>query len=156
MKLYMKQKVFSWTDRFTVKDENENDHYTVEGELISFGHKLHVYDANGSEAAFISQKVFSFMPTFEVYVDGVYQFSVVKEFSFFDVRYTLEGTDWMVRGDLFQHEYSIESGALTIAGIRKAWLSWGDSYEIDIADGVNEVPVIAAVLAIDCVLEQND
>ena len=37
MKLYIKQKVFSWADRFTVKDSSGNDRYFVEGELFSWG-----------------------------------------------------------------------------------------------------------------------
>ena len=30
MKLYIRQKVFSWTDRFTVRDGDGRDRYTVE------------------------------------------------------------------------------------------------------------------------------
>jgi uncharacterized protein YxjI len=37
MKLYIKQKVFSWGDKFTVKDATGNDRYFVEGEVFSFG-----------------------------------------------------------------------------------------------------------------------
>jgi len=44
MKLYLKQKVFSWRDRFFAKDESGNDRYAVEGEIISWGKKLRVYD----------------------------------------------------------------------------------------------------------------
>ena len=68
MKLYIKQKVFTWGDKFTVKDINGNDRYYVEGEVFSWGKKLHVYDMNGNEAAFIQQKVFSFLPRYFVYV----------------------------------------------------------------------------------------
>ena len=35
MKLYIKQKVFSIGERFTVKDEFGNDRYFVEGEWLS-------------------------------------------------------------------------------------------------------------------------
>lgn len=35
MKLYIKQKVFSWGDKFTVKDVNGEDRYFVEGEIFS-------------------------------------------------------------------------------------------------------------------------
>ena len=41
MKLYIKQKVFSWGDKFTVKDVNGEDRYFVEGEIFSWGKKLH-------------------------------------------------------------------------------------------------------------------
>lgn len=50
MKLYIKEKVFSWGYKFTVKDELGNDKYVVEGEVFSWGKKLHVYDMSGYEA----------------------------------------------------------------------------------------------------------
>ena len=42
MKLYIRQKVFSWGDRFTVKDAAGEDRYAVQGEAFSLGKKLHV------------------------------------------------------------------------------------------------------------------
>ena len=64
MKLYIKQKVFSWGDKFTVKDKAGRDRYYVEGEIFTFGRKLHVYDMSGREVAFIKQEVWRFwMPT---------------------------------------------------------------------------------------------
>ena len=36
MKLYIKEKVFSWGDKFTVKDEYGNDKYFVQGEVFSW------------------------------------------------------------------------------------------------------------------------
>ena len=68
MKLCIKQKVFSWVDRFTVFDETGADKYYVEGEFFSWGKKLHVTDLTGRETAFIQQKVFSMMPRFFVYM----------------------------------------------------------------------------------------
>lgn len=34
MNLYIKQKVFSWTDKFTVRDEAGNVRFTVGGESL--------------------------------------------------------------------------------------------------------------------------
>ena len=67
MKLYIKQKVFSWGDKFTVKDEYGNDKYLVQGEVLSFGKKLHVYDSVGREVAFIKQEIWSFLPRYYVF-----------------------------------------------------------------------------------------
>ena len=66
MKLYIKQKVFSWGDKFTVKDEAGRDCYYVEGEIFTFGRKLHVYDMRGREVAFIKQEVWSWMPRYYI------------------------------------------------------------------------------------------
>ena len=49
MRLWMKQKVFSWGDHFTIKDDAGNDRYTVQGEVFSWGKKLHVLDSFGND-----------------------------------------------------------------------------------------------------------
>ena len=56
-RLYMKQKVFSLKDRFTIKDEYDTDVYYVEGEFLSLGKKLHVYNTRDEEVAYIQQKL---------------------------------------------------------------------------------------------------
>lgn len=154
MKLYMKQKVFSFADRFYIKDEEGRDRYYVEGELFSWGKKLHVYDESGHEAAFIQQKVFSFLPRFYVYIEGQEIAEIVKEFTFFKASYRIEGLNWSVKGDFWDHEYEIYEGSNFVVSISKQWFTWGDSYVIDIADHVDERYALAVVLAIDAVIAQ--
>jgi uncharacterized protein YxjI len=152
MTLYMKQQIFSWSDKFTIKDELGNDRYFVEGELFSWGHKLHVFDANNREVAFIKQELFVFLPKFDVYVNGSLAVSVKRELTVFTPKYTLEGTDWTVDGDFWQHRYEITGSSGGVASITKALFTWGDSYEIEISADADELLVLATVLAIDCVI----
>ena len=152
MKLYIKQKVFSWKDKFTVKDERGEDRYFVEGELFSFGKKLHVYDTAGNELSFIHQKVLSFLPRFFVYVGDRQVAEIVKEFTLFRNKYRIDGLGWEVDGDFLDHDYEISYQGRPVASITKAWFTWGDSYEIDIADGIDPINALSVVLAIDCVL----
>ena len=65
MKLYLKQKVFSWKDQGTVKDENGNDKYYIEGKVFSLGKQLTVRDANQNDVAFIKQKVLTYFKQLE-------------------------------------------------------------------------------------------
>lgn len=60
MKYYIKQKVFSWKDKFIVKDEQNQEAYSVEGEFLSWGKKLHVKDRNGKEVLYIKQNLWNF------------------------------------------------------------------------------------------------
>lgn len=152
MKLYVRQKVFSWRDRFTVKDENGVDKYYVEGELFSWGKKLHIYNMAGNEVAFIQQKVFSFLPRYYVFIDGRQAAEIVKEFSFFKPRYSIAGPGWTVEGNIWAHDYRIENNGRYIVSIRKEWLTWGDCYTLDIADRKDEIIAMAVVLTIDCVM----
>lgn len=157
MKLYMKQKVFSWADRFTVKDELGNDRFYVEGRLFSWGKQLFVYDAaSGAEVAFIKQKVMSFLPRFYVFVGGVQYLEIVKEFTFLRPRYSIYGKDWQVEGDFFEHEYSVTQNGQFVVTISKEWLAWGDTYAINIGDPRDEVAALATVLAIDCAIDQRN
>ena len=156
MKLYIKQKVFSWKDRFTVKDDSGVDRYFVEGELFSWGKKLHVLNAFGNEVAFIQQKLWSFMPRYEVYINGRLIAEIKKEFTFFKPRYSIEGLNWSVEGDFWDHQYQIIQSGRTVVSIQKEWFTWGDSYALDIASPQDEIYALAVVLAIDCVNEQQN
>lgn len=153
MILHMKQKVFSWSEKFTIKDAMDKDRYFVEGELFSWGHKLHVYNMANQEVAFIKQVILTFLPMFEVYIDDQLVVEVKKEFTFFRSKYSLEGTDWTVDGDFWAHDYEISSPSGIIASVSKAYFTWGDSYQMDITDGADEILLIATILAIDCVLD---
>ena len=91
MKLYIKEKVFSWGDKFTVKDEFGNDKYVVEGEVFSWGKKLHVCDMRGYEVAFIKQEVWSFLPRYYVFCGDEQVAEIKKEFSFPKIQYCRTG-----------------------------------------------------------------
>ena len=156
MKFYIRQKVFSWRDKFTVKDEYGQDRFYVEGELFSLGKKLHINDMSGNEVAFIQQKLLTFLPKFYVFVGGTQIAEIVKEFTFFRNKYRIEGLGWEVDGDFLDHDYEITAHGRPIVTITKAWFTWGDSYEINVADGTDPVNALAVVLAIDCVLEAQN
>ena len=155
MKLYIKEKVFSWGDKFTVKDAYGEDKYIVEGEVFTFGKKLHVYDRSGREVAFIKQEVWSFLPRFYVFCGDRQVAEIKKEFTFLFPRYTIEGLGWEIEGSFMAHDYQITKRGRKIVTISKEWMTWGDSYELDIADPAEELVALAVVIAIDCVTEAS-
>jgi uncharacterized protein YxjI len=156
MKLYIKEKVFSWGDKFFVKDALGEDKYVVQGEVFSLGKKLHVYDMLGREAAFIKQELMTWLPRFTVYADGEQIAQVKKEFSFLFPRYSIEGLGWEIEGSFWEHEYQITQNGQPIVNISKEWMTWGDSYELDIRSPADEIIALAVVLTIDCVREAQN
>ena len=155
MKLYMKEKVFFFHDRFTIRDESGRDKYFVEGEFLSLGKRLHLLNAHGEEVALIRQELFTLMPRFTVSVAGREIASIRKEFTFFFQRYVIDGLGWEVEGSIWEHRYEIRKNGRTIVAIDKEWMTWGDSYCLDIADPRDELLVLAVVLTIDCVAEAS-
>ena len=150
MKLYIKQKVFSWRDKFAVFDETEQSRWFAQGEIFTFGRKLHVYDASGTEVAFIRQKIFSFLPRYFIETGGgVFEF--VKELTLLRPRYTIRNLDWVADGNFWQHDYMVSDSYGEVMRISKAWLTWGDFYELNICDPKNELLCLCVALAIDCI-----
>ena len=138
-----------------MKDSHGNDRYFVEGEVFSFGKKLHIYNSTHNEKAFIKQELLTWMPRYSVFIGDRQVAQVVKKFTLFLHQYSIEGLGWEVDGDFFAHEYQIRKSGRVIASIHKEWMTWGDSYELDIDDGVDEVMALAVVLAIDAVIESS-
>ena len=156
MKLYMKEKLFSFHDRFTIKDENGWDKYYVEGEFLSLGKRLHLLNSFGEEVALIRQELFTLMPRYTVSVAGREIARIRKEFTLFFQRYVIDGLGWEVEGSVWEHRYEIRKNGRLIVAIDKEWMTWGDSYVLDIVDPADEILALAVVLTIDCVAESNN
>lgn len=153
MRYQMKQKLLSWGDDFYVRDEHGNDVYFVDGKAFSFGDQLSFRDMAGTELAFIKQKVFSIGRTYEIYRNGALAAVVARElFSFLHHRFTVDvpgPDDLEAEGNLLDHEYVFRRGDRVVASVSKQWLALGDTYGIDIADGEDDVLILASAVVID-------
>ncbi|MDN6625880.1 MAG: LURP-one-related family protein [Pisciglobus halotolerans] len=152
MELVIKQRLFSWKDRFTVKNREGEDCYFVEGEFFSWGKKLHIYDREEKEVLYIEQKLWSWLAEYSLYIDGEEQGIVRQQLTLFHPRYVIEGPDWQVEGDFWAHEYNIIEKEQVIASISKEWFSWGDSYTLSIQDESQALLALGVVLVIDCII----
>ncbi|MDR3314577.1 MAG: LURP-one-related family protein [Oscillospiraceae bacterium] len=154
MNLYIKQKALSWRCRFGVMDSAGNNRWFAEGEVFSFTHKLHVYDAQGNEVALIYRKNWTlFERQYHIELGGGQHFMLVKELTFFKSKFRLEGLPWRMDGDFFSHDYSLYDQQREIMHITKQWLTWGDTYSIEIPDPSNELLCLCIVLAVDSMVE---
>lgn len=149
MKLLFKQRFFSWFDSYDIYDEDGNTVYTVKGQL-SWGHLLKIYDASGREIGSIKEKIFTFLPKFEMYLGDNYVGCISKEFTFFKPRFNIDCNGWSIDGDWFEWDYSIFSGnGSKVASVSKELWHWTDTYVIDINDPRDAVCALMLVLAID-------
>lgn len=154
MKLYMKQHVFTWGDRFSIYDQNGEVAYSAEGEVFSFGKKLHIYDRNEHEVAFVEQELFTFMPTYHLHF-GNQSVVVKKHFTFFTQEYSIEPYGWTVNGDFFDRDYSIYDGTRTLASVFREYFTFGDAYAIEISSDIDPAAALGIVLVIDAVISNQ-
>ena len=79
MKLLFKQRFFSWFDSYDIYDEAGNTVYTVKGEL-AWGHLLRIYDSRGNAVGCVKERIFTWLPKFEMYLGDNYIAVVYESF----------------------------------------------------------------------------
>ncbi len=149
MKLLFKQRFFSWFDSYDIYYEDGSLAYNVRGQF-SLGHCLKIYDPQGCEIGTVLQKIFVFMPQFELYLGDIYMGCIRREFSFFKPRYHIDCNGWHIEGDIFGWDYRIvnDSGS-EVAYISKMLWNFTDTYSIDVRDPKDALSALMFVLAID-------
>ncbi len=157
MKYYVKQKVFSFKDKFTIKDYSQNDVYQVEGKFMSLTNKLQLLNMDGSQALNAKKQLFKLFPVYHVYSNHDEELAVIKKrFAFkprFDVYVGEE--EYQVEGTLFAHSFVIRKDDMDVASIEKKVFSFGDSYEIDILDETRKELLLFIVIIIDQVIHES-
>lgn len=155
MRYVMKQKLFAWGDDFMIQDNTGNDKYFVDGKAFSIGNQLAFKDLRGNELAFIKQKVLAWGPTYEIHRGGAVVAVVKKKlFALLHHRFTVDvpgPDDLEAEGDFLDHEYTFRRGGRDVASVSKRWFNWTDTYGVDIAEGVDDVLILAATVVIDMV-----
>ncbi|MFI3168122.1 MAG: LURP-one-related family protein [Bacillota bacterium] len=155
MKLYIKQKIFSIGDKYDIYDQNQNAVYSAWGEVFALGNKLHLCDASGKEVVFIKQRLLTLLPKFELIVNGELFATINKKFTFFYKKIEVESPygNITIDGSFWDHDYSISVDGKLFGSVHKVWMTWGDSYELDINTEDHPEFFVALVLAIDSILE---
>ena len=149
MKLWFRQRFFSWFDSYDIYSEAGETVYTVKGEL-SWGHLLRIYDTRGEELGAVKEQVMTWLPKFEMYLGDRYIGCIRKEFSFFRPRFRVDCNGWQVEGDWFEWDYRIVNAAgQSIASVSKELWNWTDTYVIDVVQPQDALWVLMLVLAID-------
>lgn len=149
MRLLFKQRFFSWFDSYDIYNEDGDTVFTVKGRL-DWGHRLEIYDRNGHYLGKLKEKVFTFLPRFEMYIQDRYVGQITKEFTFFKPVFSLDCNGWKVSGDWLQWDYHVEdSSGRWIMSATKELLNLTDTYSIEIADSKDSLISLMIVLAID-------
>ena len=155
MRYVMKQKLFCWGDDFRIQNQAGEDVFFVDGRAFSFGDKLSFQDMAGKELAFIRQKLLAWGPTYEIYHDGELAAVVKKElFTFLKCRFMIDvpgPDDIEAQGSFMDMEYTFERHGQVIAEVSKRWFAWADTYGVDIAEGQDDVLLLASTVVIDMV-----
>lgn len=148
MEYFIKQRVLSFRSEFDIRSRYGEVLYTARGEMLSFGHRLHLLDGQGREAACIEQRVMAWTPKYEIFLHGQLLSTLNMKIAF-RPRFYVAPQDWQIEGDFTGHDYSFFQGDWKFAHVDKEWMTWGDSYRLEVEDDNVALLVLCLMLAVD-------
>lgn len=157
MKFYVKQKVFSFRDKFKISDENQKELFQVGGKFFSLQNKLELQNLDGSVVLHAKKQVLSFMPKYFIYTPHDEEVAIIQRKFGFKPKFEVSvGNDTLdVQGSLFGHSFQIYHNEQMVASIEKRVISWGDTYEIEVlVDNQTEL-FLFIVIIIDQVIHEQ-
>ena len=156
MRYLLKQKLFSFGDDFTIKDDAGNAVFQVDGKAFKIlREKLVFEDMQGHELAFIRERLIALTPSYEILRDGECVAVVKKDLiNLFRCGFTVDvpgPDDLEAQGSLLDHEYTFTRGSRTVATVSKKWFSFTDTYGVELEAGEDPVLILASTVIIDMI-----
>lgn len=161
MRFHIRERAWSLTEAFAVRDDAGQPVFEVRGKFFHIGDDLVMFDIRtGQELVHIKQRLLSLLPHYEIYRNGQLWASMHEQFRLFGERFKIGGANGMifhVDGDIWNWNFSVsdDNGNL-LAQIGRQFSLFRDSYAVDVAQGVDAPFVIALAIVIDMVREHHE
>lgn len=155
MRYIIREKLLTFGQDSTIKDEKGRSVFDVDGKALSLLNTLVVHDMEKNKVVTIKQKLPSITPTYEIKREGQESAEISKKLiSPFVDRFTVDipgPDDLHIKGSMSEHEYTISSKDQVIATVSQGWFKELESYGVDIAPGQDDVLILASVLVLDLI-----
>ena len=150
----MREKLVSIGNDFWIENEHGQKAFKVDGKALRVRDTLKFRDSHGKELCKIQEKKVRVKDTMEVEGPGGETLAVVKKALITPVRdrWTVKikgGPDLDVQGNILDHEYRIGEGGNKVAEVSKKWFRIRDTYGVEIAEGQDDIVILATTVAID-------
>ncbi len=150
----IRQKLISIGDDFWIENAKGQRVYKVDGKVLRIRKTLVFEDANGRKLAQIKERLLTIKDTMVIEDAGGKDLAVIRKALIGPLRdrWTVSvknGPDLTVQGNILDLEYSIKQGRRKIAEVSKKWFTITDTYGVDIAEGQNDILILAVAIAID-------
>lgn len=148
---YIKQRIFTITDRYFVYDQYQQPTYEVNGKFFTIGDELTLTNLKGDELFRIKQRIMSLFGAYDVYKQNKLCATIKRRATLFRPKLDIESDDgnFEIEGDFWDYNFSILKDGHTIGTIEKEWLTLRDCYKLTVNDSELETLFISMVIAID-------
>jgi uncharacterized protein YxjI len=152
-KYRMREKMFSIGDDYWIETDGGERAFKVNGKALRIRKTFVLETPNGDEVFTIQEKKLSIRDKMEIERDGRTVATVRKALvSPLRDRFSIDvegGEDMEAKGNIVDHEYTIERGGHKVAEASKRWFRVRDTYGIEVADGQDDALILAVTVCID-------
>lgn len=157
----IRQKMFSIGDDFWIENQDGKRVFKVDGKALRLRQTLFFEDMNGNRLAKIQERLLAIKDTMAIEDADGNQMAVIKKGLIAPLgdHWTVKvrgGPDLDVQGNILDLEYSIMQKRKKIAEVSKKWLSFADTYGVEIDDGQNDLLILAVAIAIDMMSHDDE
>ena len=151
----MREKLLSIGDDFWIETQKGRRAYKVDGKALRLRNTLVLEDPRGNPVYEIQAKVVAIKDTMAVSKPHGHEVAVVKHALISPLRDKMsanmaDGPDIDIRGNILNHEYTMERRGKRIAEVSKKWIAIRDTYTVEVDAGEDD----ALILALTVVVEQ--
>jgi uncharacterized protein YxjI len=152
-KYQMHEKMFSIGDDYWIETDSGERAFKVDGKALRIRETLVLETAGGEEVFTIQEKKLSVRDKMEIERSGQTVATVKKALvSPLRDRFSIDvegGEDMEARGNIVDHEYTVERGGNKVAEVSKKWFRVRDTYGIEIAPEQDDALILAVTVCID-------
>ena len=150
----IRQKLISIGDDFWIENEKGQKVFKVDGKALRLRKTLVFEDAKGRKLCQIQERLLAIKDTMVIEDAGGKDIATVKKALIAPLRDKWNvnvkgGDDLVVQGNILDLEYDIRQGRMKVAEVSKKWFTITDTYGVDIAEGQNDILILAVVVAVD-------
>jgi uncharacterized protein YxjI len=150
----MRQKLVSIGDDYWIENDQGERVYKVDGKALRLRKTLIFEDARGAELVKIQERMLRARDSMEIEDRDGRRVAMVKKAMITPVRerWTVkvaDGPDLEVKGNILDHEYTIEDGRTKAAEVSKKWFRVADTYGVEVASGQDPVVILAVTAVLD-------
>ncbi|MAT61595.1 MAG: hypothetical protein CMH41_08150 [Micrococcales bacterium] len=151
----MRQKLVSIGDDYWIEDASGERQFKVDGKAVRIRSTLILEDNQGNPLYKIQERKARIRDTMQVDDSAGNAAATVKKALVSPLRERwnvalTDGDDLTIKGNLVDHEYTIDGPAGTVASVSKKWFRVADTYGVEVIDGQN----VALLLALTAVVDQ--
>jgi uncharacterized protein YxjI len=150
----IRQKLISIGDDFWIENAKGQKVFRVDGKALRIRKTLEFEDANGRKLAQIKERLLAIKDTMVIEDANGRDIATVRKALIAPLRDKWNvnvrgGEDLVVQGNILDLEYSIKQGRRKVAEVSKKWFTITDTYGVEIADGQNDILILAVAVAVD-------